>query len=439
MRGTLTAARPARLDVGQDERVATEDDVAQAYARRLLTALGHDLDVPPAPGPLLDWAASGAMALTGRRDGPPLVATGAAVAARGALLALKALAPEAQLPDIGLLGERAALAGFRRGGDHSCGGATRLLPAHDGYVAISLARPDDHALVPAFVQQDVDDSWAALGTWSASRTVEEVRSRAVLLGLPVAVPAEAATEPVPWRVLAEYGGPTPTGRPLVVDLSSLWAGPLCASLLGMLGCDVVKVEDPQRPDGARQGSRAFFDLLNAGAHPVSVDLRSAHGRDRLQDLLFQADVVIEGSRPRALQQLGIDAAAFAGHGATWVSITAHGRSQGHRVGYGDDAAVAGGLVCRDEDGPVFVADAVADPLTGLHAALVAWSGLRTGGGRLVDLALARVAATAAALTTREHGTVVRDENGWYVETLAGRIPVAEPSARAGRGPGPELA
>lgn len=420
--------------------VGAEGQRAQEYAQRLLTSLGHDAPAPEAPeDALADWAGSGAMALTGRSDGPPVVATGAAVSARGALLALQALAPDVPLPDVRLLGERAALSGFRRNGDLSCGGATRLVPTADGHLALSLARPDDHALVPALVEGEPEDSWEAVTAWAARHGTREACDRAVMLGLPAAALGETPTEEVPWRVLTSYDGPPPSGRPLVVDLSSLWAGPLCASLLGMLGCDVVKVEDPRRPDGARLGSQAFFDLLNAGATPVSVDLRSADGRERLQDLLFQADVVIEGSRPRALQHLGIEPAAFAGNGTTWVSITAHGRSQGHRVGFGDDTAAAGGLLARDNRGPLFVADAVGDPLTGLHAALAAWSGVLTGGGRLVDVALARVAATAAALTTDEDARVVRAENGWYVETPTRSIPVAEPRARASRGKGPALA
>lgn len=414
---------------------------AEEYAARLLASLGlpagSEPAVPPSPcDPVTDWAASGAMALTGRPDGPPLVCTGPAVAARGALLALQALAPGVVLPGTEVLGERAALAGYRRQGSTSCGGATRLLPTADGHLALSLARPDDHALVPALVEHDVDDTWEAVTSWAAGRPSQVARDRAAFLGLPASFVGETWAEPVPWRVLTTYDGPPPSGRPLVVDLSSLWAGPLCASVLGMLGCDVVKVEDPSRPDGARQGSQAFFDLLNAGATAVAVDLHSTEGRERLQDLLFQADVVIEGSRPRALQQLGIEAAGFAGHGTTWVSITAHGRAQGHRVGFGDDTAAAGGLLAHDDEGPVFVADAVADPLTGLHAALAAWAGVLTGGGRLVDVALARVAATAASLTTAG-APVVRRDTRWYVEVSGQLVAVAEPWARRSRGRGPE--
>src|SRR5438445_440620 len=60
----------------------------------------------------------------------------------------------------------------------------------------------------------------------------------------------------------------------VVDLSAMWAGPLCASVLGMAGADVIKVEDPRRPDGARFGPPEFFDLLHAGHRSVVLALES---------------------------------------------------------------------------------------------------------------------------------------------------------------------
>src|SRR3546814_12978534 len=59
-----------------------------------------------------------------------------------------------------------------------------------------------------------------------------------------------------------------------------------------------------------------------------------------------------------------------GRARTWLQITGHGPDQPHRVGFGDDAAVAGGIVTvRDDGTPDFLGDAVADPLTGLLGAL----------------------------------------------------------------------
>jgi len=111
-------------------------------------------------------------------------------------------------------------------------------------------------------------------------------------------------------------------------------------------------------------------------------------------------VVIEGSRPRALRGWGIDAEAHlaAEDGPrVWVSITGHGRTgaEADRVGFGDDAAAAGGLVVGDDDGPCFLADAVADPLTGIAAAKAVEEALGEGGSWLLDAALARVAASVA--------------------------------------------
>jgi crotonobetainyl-CoA:carnitine CoA-transferase CaiB-like acyl-CoA transferase len=193
--------------------------------------------------------------------------------------------------------------------------------------------------------------------------------------------------------------PVLAGAPLVVDLSSLWAGPLCARLLADAGARVVKVESVARPDGARSGPAAFYDRLHAGHRSVAVDFATAAGREALRRLVAAADVVIEASRPRALAQLGVDAAAAVRGGVrVWVSITGYGR--GHDgVAFGDDAAVAGGLVAWAPDGrPRFAGDAVADPLTGLAAAGATRSALRSGGGWLLDVSMSHVAAEVAAAT-----------------------------------------
>jgi crotonobetainyl-CoA:carnitine CoA-transferase CaiB-like acyl-CoA transferase len=219
---------------------------------------------------------------------------------------------------------------------------------------------------------------------------------------------------------------TDSRKIVVVELGSLWAGPLCGSLLAAAGADVIKVESTGRPDGARSGPSAFFDLLNGGKRSVALDLATADGARALRALLAGADVVIEASRPRALEQLGIDAPALvAGDGPrAWVSITGHGRTGSARewVAFGDDAAVAGGLVAWDDAGPVFCADAVADPTTGVVAAVAALEALAAGGRHLLDVPLAAVAAHLAGPT---------------LPVPAG-VTVAEPHVRAVSAPGPRL-
>jgi crotonobetainyl-CoA:carnitine CoA-transferase CaiB-like acyl-CoA transferase len=179
----------------------------------------------------------------------------------------------------------------------------------------------------------------------------------------------------------------------------MWAGPLCAQLLRQAGWHVLKVEDARRPDGARYGPPTFYDGLHAGCPAVRLDFGSAAGRAELARLAGLAGVVIESSRPRALRRLGLVAEDWlaAGAGRVWVSLTGYGRADPQqRVAFGDDAAVAGGLVARAPDGtPVFCGDAIADPLSGLWAALAALAALAAGGGWLAGISMAGVCADLA--------------------------------------------
>lgn len=340
------------------------------------------------------WARSGAMWLTGRPGGRPLPVPGAPAESVASQLA--EIGPAA--PDVTLLGERAALAGLTRRGDVSAGGAARLLPTKDGWLAISLPRADDLRLLPALVEGAVDQPWVDLARWLVRHDGADALERTRLLGL-AAAPVPAAPEP-PRRpgVRCLLGGARPRGGPpLVIDLSALWAGPLCAHLLGLRGAHVVKVESLHRPDGARRGEPRFYDLLHAGHRSVALDLTGGSGQAALGRLVDRADVVIEASRPRALRQLGIVAERAAERGAVWVSITAYGRGAAdeHAIGFGDDVAAGVGLVARDERGPMFAGDALADPLAGVAAAAAAVAALGGGTGALLDVSMHDVAREAA--------------------------------------------
>ncbi len=120
----------------------------------------------------------------------------------------------------------------------------------------------------------------------------------------------------------------------------------------------------------------------------------------LRQLLEAADVVMESSRPAALARRRVGPTDVAPRdGRVWLRITGHG-TEGESadwVAFGDDAAVSGGLVRGTEDGPEFCGDAIADPLTGLHAALAVAESLNRGGGELIEMSMAAVAATYAEL------------------------------------------
>jgi crotonobetainyl-CoA:carnitine CoA-transferase CaiB-like acyl-CoA transferase len=188
----------------------------------------------------------------------------------------------------------------------------------------------------------------------------------------------------------------------VIDLSTLWAGPLCAHLLGLAGARVIRVESVGRPDGARGGPAPFYDLLHAGQESVAVDPRTPDGLAALRGLLAVADVVVESARPRALAQLGIDAARWVRRrpGLVWVSLTGYGRTLPERswVAFGDDAGAAAGLAfaVEDPDLPLFCGDAIGDPLAGAHAALAASVFHQRGQSVMLDVSLCGVAEHVAA-------------------------------------------
>lgn len=378
--------------------------LAAAHAQALAVALGVAAPAAVAGDhPALAWRRSGLMAVTGQASGPGLVAPVALTAAAdGALAVLRGLAPGREFPECGalLLGERARLLGLRRQGAVSPNGSCRLLRTRDGRIALNLPRAEDWELIPALLGEPAGD-WAALERIAARQCSGALLDQGRLLGLAIA-PDAAVPAPPPFgiRRLAPPGGRKEA--PLVVDLSALWAGPLAASLLGMAGAWVVKVESTRRPDGARAGNARFFDLLNAGKASVALDFHDPGDLRRLRRLIRAADIVIESSRPRALAALGIQAEQEAARGAVWVSITAHGREgeAGNWTGFGDDAAVAGGLSAAMRRGwgeALFAGDAIADPLTGITAALAGWAVHRAGGGGLVSLSLADVTANACAL------------------------------------------
>lgn len=394
--------------------------------------------------PDLVWARSGAMALTGWPEGPPRLAPAPLAShARDAVRALAALAGTtalAALDGAALLGEHAAAFGHVRRGSVSAGGRCRLLRAADRWIAVSLARPDDVALLPAWLGDgDTRDAWAFVASGIAGRAAADVVERARLLGLPaaVAIPPEPVAVPCLRIALRGRRAPRSTPRaPLVLDLSSLWAGPLCGHLLALAGARVLKLESTRRPDGARAGPAAFFDLLNAGKESVALDLASHEGRRVLARLIDRADIVIEASRPRALAQLGIDAEALVATrpGLVWLSLSGYGRREpeANWIAYGDDAAVAAGLAVAtgSEDEPLFCGDAIADPLTGASAALAAFEAWRSGDGVLLDLSLRDVVAHVLGIPMpRERAQVVRTGDGFEIVLPGLRAAVAAPRIR----------
>ncbi|MDT0202708.1 CoA transferase [Nocardioides sp. AE5] len=419
----------------------------------------------PLATPLRAWAASGAMALTGTYAGPPRAAPGdpAGQVARD-LAQLRRLGTELtgrtpDLPGVSVLSERAALAGFHRNAPWSCGGAFRFLPSTDGFFGLSLPRLTDVELVPALTGDDalagqldarpdaVDLAWQAAAEWARGTTATAALERARLLGLACATAPAGPEHAGPEHVEPDHVGPErpatlweahrlPSGswpsRPLVLDLTALWAGPLAGHLLHRLGATVVKVESPGRPDGARRGSRAFFDLLHGGHRMVALDLDASADIALLRDLMRRSDLVLEGSRARALRQRGIVAEDIVADGTSWISITARGRAS-DTVGFGDDVAADAGLITWLDGHPVPCGDAIADPLTGVAAAVAGAQALASPEPSLVEVSMFDVVRRALAAPGPADHDLVRRGGQWWVDDGATLFPVAEPTARVSDG------
>ena len=368
--------------------------------------------------PARRWAASGLAALSGPapggRLGPPARLVDG-VLARGAGIERAAGCWDHPLEVdwLALTTERARLQGLRAGGRTSCGGATRLLECADGWVAVSLARPSDLDLLPAWLAvagdpttwpPDLpvdDDTWCALAERVRRLAGGALTGAAGLVGLAVGGLGERTADTDGGTTLHDMGAAAHAGPPgRVLDLGTLWAAPLCASLLGRCGGEVLKVTSRHRPDGAARGNAAFENSLNGRKARLELDLGTRAGRAELERLVRNADVVVESARPRGLEQMGIVAREVMARGdgpRAWVSITGHGRASS-RVAFGDDAAVSGGLVVADSAGPWFCGDALADPLSGIAATAAAVGCLSSGRRALVEVSMSAVAAAHAGPT-----------------------------------------
>ncbi|UPW08627.1 CoA transferase [Gordonia terrae] len=379
--------------------------------------------------PVRTWAESGIPFLTGRPDGPPLIPGGTAAATARHLTdwMREATRGSVDLDGARLLAERAALSGYQRSGSITLGGSGRLLPAADGWVAVNCARPDDPPLLGALVGRDVGgDPWPAVEDWVATHSRVELDERATLLGVAAAgVATDGGVAALSRSALRPHGAPRSVEGMLVVDFSALWAGPLCAHLLGLAGAQVVKVETPQRPDGARRGNDAFYRLLHGGHDSVVLDPAVPAERRVLHRLVEAADIVIEASRPRALRGFGLEAADFVAAGTTWISITASGRDS-DRIGFGDDVAASAGLVASDDAGLMFVGDAIADPLSGLTAAALAMCA--ADDGVLWDISMR--ATAAATVGGPVPPRAYRHGERWMVDTESGPAALVAPTPRA---------
>ena len=222
--------------------LAMQSRHAANYANELLTSLGcNERVVDSSDHPALAWRRSGLLQTT-----KLMLPLSLAANVDGALMALKALAPRASLPNSGaqLMGERSRLSKTLRQCRKSAGGYGRLLDTVDGRIALNLVRDDDWDLIPAWLEDDITD-WEGITDHVKTRETDSLVLRATEIGLAV---SKDDLPPIPatWYSAAHLVKGELTNEPLIVDLSSLWAGPLASSLLQMTGARIIKIEGPNR-------------------------------------------------------------------------------------------------------------------------------------------------------------------------------------------------
>ena len=272
-------------------------------------------------------------------------------------------------------------------------GASRLLRCEAGWLAVTLIRAADRELLPAALQREtVDgDAWRSLEEAASVADAVDLAARLQLMGIPASALGWGAN--VPPAEVSEIGQPRELSGLKVINLGSLWAAPLCSAILMHAGAEVTKIESLSRPDRGRDDPD--LGKLSRGHSLVTLDFDSGSGRARLAEILDEADIVIEASRRRARESLDLNPARWlsARLGRVWVALTGYGSAAPDRVAFGDDAAIGGGLFARDVHGdPVFVGDAIADPLTGLAAAAATAIAIAEGGARLVEIAMVGVSS-----------------------------------------------
>jgi len=209
-------------------------------------------------------------------------------------------------------------------------------------------------------------------------------------------------------------GSVATGLPLegvrVLDCSRVLAGPFCAQVLGDLGADVIKLEQPVVGDPVRAlgppmlGDDATYYLAtNRNRRSVLADLATADGRALLRELALSADVVVENFLPHQSAAFGIDELRAAAPQAVWVSVrpATSGGPLAHLPAFDLLAQARSGLMGvtgSAESGPMKTGAPIADVLAGLYAAVGALAGLydrgRIGRGRHIEVPLLEAAMTA---------------------------------------------
>jgi crotonobetainyl-CoA:carnitine CoA-transferase CaiB-like acyl-CoA transferase len=211
--------------------------------------------------------------------------------------------------------------------------------------------------------------------------------------------------------------PTATAPPLagirVLDLTRVLAGPFCSMMLGDMGAEVIKVEEPGKGDDTRSwppfsgGEATYFMSVNRNKKSLTLNLKAPEGQEILRSLVKKGDVLLENFRPGTMDKLGFGYAALAqlNPRLVYCSISGFGESgpEAGRAGYDLVVQAESGLmdITGFPDGPpVKSGTSIADLVAGMSAAhgvvLALLARAKTRRGQKVEISM--LDAMAALLT-----------------------------------------
>ena len=205
----------------------------------------------------------------------------------------------------------------------------------------------------------------------------------------------------------------------VIDMTHNQAGPACGQILGFLGADVIKLEEPTGGDVARRnmadehGDSLFFLVLNANKRSLTLNLKSDEGKELFKRLIAESDVLVENFAPGALDRLGVgyDVLKEINPGLVYATIKGFG-TYGPYADYKSFEPIAqamGGAmsVTGEPDGPpTYLWPSIGDSGTGMHMVIGILAAIQqrhgTGLGQHVEVSMQDAVVNLCRVSLRDH-------------------------------------
>ena len=221
----------------------------------------------------------------------------------------------------------------------------------------------------------------------------------------------------------------------VIEMGSLIAGPFCGQLMGDMGADVIKIEQPGEGDPMRQWGQgekpAWWRVIGRNKRSVSIDLRQKRGQEIARQLIARADILIENFRPGTLEKWGLSPAALHAEnpGVIIVRVSGYGQDGPYavRAGFGLVGEAMGGwryLVGEPDRPPARMGVSIGDTLAATYGCLGALAALHhrhtTGRGQVVDSALYEAVLQVTESLLADYGAsgFMRERSGSVLPGIA---------------------